>query len=63
MTRQAQQMKSRRFQYQSRDEYECALAMLVPVHVEGEDVDYLDAQYERLMSEYLMFIETEADGV
>lgn len=55
-----------KFRFNSRKEYEAALANLVPSgkkkRLKEAELEELDGEYEKLIEEYLKFCETETDG-
>lgn len=55
-----------KFRFNSRKEYESALANLVPSgkkkRLKEAELEQLDGEYEKLVEEYLKFCETEKDG-
>lgn len=59
------EMKEQEFRFNSRKEYEKALADLVPSKkkkLKEDERANLDWEYEKLIEEYLKFCETETDG-
>ena len=60
-------MKEQEFRFSSREEYEKALAGLVPSgkkkkKLKGAELEELDGEYEKLVEEYLRFCDSEVNG-